>query len=67
MHTAYPTASACTHAIDQEEAQARRGIPFLDVTRRAPTDLSVMDRKAEWVRVWQCLPASLDPRGPKGK
>ena len=67
MYTAYPTVTACTKAIDQHEAEARRGIPFLDITRRVPTDVFVMERKGDWGRSWRCLPDTVDPRGPKGK
>ena len=67
LYTAYPTVSACTNAIDQREAEARRVIPFLDIARRAPTDLFVTDRKAKWGRAWQCFPDTVYPRAPKGE
>jgi hypothetical protein len=67
MQAAYPTVTACIEALDRDEAEARRGIPFLNIARRAPTDLFVMEAKAKWGRAWHCFPDTVDPRGPKGK
>ena len=69
---AYPTVSACTQALDSREADARKGIPFTDVSKRAPTELLLMFRKHESGIftegiTWQCFPDTVDPRGPKGK
>ncbi len=72
LWTAYPTVTACTQALDSREIEARKGIPFTDISRRAPTDLFLMFREGDSGVFtsgisWQCLPDTIDPRGPKGK
>ncbi len=67
LYVAYPTATACTRDLDRREAEARRGAPFIDISKRAPTELSVMFRKNESGIftegiTWQCLPDTVDPR-----
>ena len=68
LQTAYPTVAQCTQALDLREAEARRARWIID--RRASTDLFVMDpsRTTEVSgHASQCLPDTVDPRGPKGK
>lgn len=65
LQAAYPTAAACTQAIDSREATARKASWVID--RRAPTDLFVMDQKGKSGIAYQCFPDTIDPRAPKGK
>ena len=64
---AYPTVPACTKAIDEEEVDARSGSPFLDITRKVPTDLLVMGKGAKWGREGLCLPDTVDPALVEGE
>jgi hypothetical protein len=68
---AYSTVTACTHALDRREAEARKGIPFTDISKRAPTELFLMfreDKSGIFTSgiMWQCFPDTVDPRGQKG-
>ncbi len=68
----YPGLKECMRALDSREADARKGIPFTDTSKRAPTELFLMFREDQTGVftsgiTWQCLPDTVDPRGPKGK
>jgi len=72
LWAAYPMVTGCTQALDSREADSRKGIPFTDISRRAPTDLFLMFRDQPSGTFtsgisWQCLPDTVDPRGPKGR
>ncbi len=72
LWTAYPTVTACTQALDHREVEARKGIPFTDISKRAPTELFLSFRQEQSGTftsgvAWQCLPDTVDPRGPKGR
>src|SRR5262245_8418819 len=69
---AYPNITACTRALDSRETDARKGIPFTEISKRAPTELFLTFRKdlnsiGDTGVTWQCLPDTIDPRGPKGR
>jgi hypothetical protein len=65
----YPTAAECTKAIDIREADARKAKWIVD--RKATTDLFIGQQLSNSpYRVmsgYQCMPDTIDPRGPKGK
>ena len=67
LQTAYPTIAACTQDLDQREKKAREAKWSAD--RRAATDLFIMYTSdgSKGGATWQCLPDTVDPRGPKGK
>jgi hypothetical protein len=72
LWAAYPALTSCTQALDSREAEARKGMPFTDISRRAPTDLFLMfreDKSGIFTSgiTWQCLPDTVDPRGPREK
>lgn len=67
--TAYPTADECIKAIDLRETDARKAKWI--VGRSASTNLStaqpLSNSPYRIVSGYQCLPDTIDPRGPKGK
>ncbi|SRR6266849_2877048 len=65
LQTAYASISECTKAIDDREAKTPKNT--YNIERRARTDLFVMEKT--WARgaTWQCLPDTVDPRGPTVK
>ena len=68
----YRSVNDCTRALDDLEADARKRIPFTDISRPAPTDLFLRFREDKSGAfnsglTWRCLPDTLDPRGPKGR
>src|SRR6266851_3303316 len=75
LQTAYPTIAACTQDLDQREKNARESKWSID--RRAATDLFILYTRGctkldirdgtTGGTTWQCLPDTVDPRGPKGK
>ena len=60
---AFESSAACVRDIDAREAEMRR--LFFDVTRSSPTAL--LTSRAAQVDKMECLPDTVDPRGPKGK
>jgi hypothetical protein len=63
--TTYSTAIECTEAIDYREVLTPKNGFTID--RRSPTGLFLMDQGGARGLLWQCLPDTVDPRGPKGK
>ena len=63
--TTYSTATECTEAIDYREVLTPTNGSTID--HRSPTDLFLMDQSRARGLWWQCLPDTVDPRGPKGK
>jgi len=64
LQTAYPSFSSCTQALDTREQDGRKN--GWRTERRAPSDLSFMFDASRGA-LYQCLPDTVDPRGPKGK
>jgi hypothetical protein len=62
--TTDPTETECTEAIDY---QAMTPKYVFTVDRRTRTDLLLMEPSGARGISWQCLPDTVDPRGPKGK
>jgi hypothetical protein len=67
--TAYPTVAECTKALDVRETEARKANWRVD--RGASTNLSIVQPLSNVAhRIlcgYQCLPDTVDPRGPKEK
>ena len=63
--TTYSTATECTEAIDYREVLTPKNGFMID--RRSPTDLFLMGQSRARALLWQCLPETDDPRGPKEK
>ena len=60
--TTYSTATECTEAIDYREVLTPKSFT---IDRRSPTDLFLMDQSRARGLLWQCVPDTEDPRGPK--
>lgn len=66
LHSAYPSVAECAAAIDSRAALARKS--RWTVLREATTRVLMLDmEETREGAEWQCLPDTLDPRGPKGK
>jgi hypothetical protein len=63
--TAYSTATECTEAIDYRGVLTPKNGFTID--RRSRTDLFLMDQSRARGLLWQRLPDTDDPRGPKAK
>jgi hypothetical protein len=67
LYASYTSANGCIHELDSFELRNRPDNTVL-TTRSAATSLNVTDKiKASFSTTYQCLPDTLDPRGPKGK
>jgi hypothetical protein len=63
----YTSAKECIRELDSREQRLRPDSTVL-TTRSAATSLNVTDKiKASFSTTYQCLPDTVDPRGPKGK
>ena len=67
LYASYTSAKECIRELDTREQRIRPDNTFL-VTRSVATSLNVTDKtKASFSTTYQCLPDTVDPRGPKGK
>jgi len=67
LYASYTVAQDCVRELDAREQRLRSDRTML-ATRTAATSLNVTDRiTAGFSTTYQCLPDTLDPRGPKGK
>jgi hypothetical protein len=63
----YTSAKECIRELDSKEQRLRPDSTLL-TTRSAATMLNVTDKvKASFSTTYECLPDTVDPRGPKGK
>jgi hypothetical protein len=63
----YTSAQECIRELDSREQRLRPDSTLL-TTRSAATKLNVTDKiKASFSTTHECLPDTVDPRGPKGK
>jgi len=62
LWAAYSTVTACTQALDYREAEARKGTPFTDISKRAPTDLFLMLREVQVKQIQLGHYVALPPR-----
>jgi hypothetical protein len=62
--TAYPTYTQCTQRLDWMDRDYRKE-KTMGTTRLEATKLMAWSSTSEWAVSWQCLPDSVDPRGPK--
>jgi hypothetical protein len=63
----YTAAQVCIRELDTKEQAARPDRTLL-TTRSAATSLNITDRiKGSFSTTYQCLPDTVDPRGPKAK
>jgi len=60
---AFESSAACVRDLDAREAEMRR--LFLDITRSSDTAMTIS--RAAQVDKMECLPDTVDPRGPKAK
>jgi hypothetical protein len=67
LYASYTSAQDCIRELDSREQRLRPDRTMLTTAVRRPK-LNVTDRiTAGFSTTYQCLPASVDPRGPKGK
>jgi len=67
LYASYTSAKDCIRELDSREQRLRSDSTVL-TTRDAATSLNVTDKvKASFSTTYQCLPDTVDPRGPKGK
>jgi hypothetical protein len=67
LYASYTSAQDCIRELDSREQRLRSDRTML-TTRTAATNLNVTDRiTAGFSTTYQCLPATVDLRGPKGK
>jgi len=67
LYASYTVAQDCVRELDAREQRLRSDRTML-ATRTAATSLNVTDRiTAGFSTTYQCLPDTVDPRGPKGK
>ena len=67
LYASYTSAQDCIRELDSREQRLRPDRTML-IARSAATKLNVTDRiTAGFSTTYQCLPATVDPRGPKGK
>ena len=67
LYASYTVAQDCIGELDVRQQRLRPDRTLL-VTRSAATSLNATDRiKATFSTTYQCLPDTVDPRGPKGK
>jgi hypothetical protein len=67
FYASYTSAKECIRELDVREQRLRSDGSVL-MTRSAATSLNVTDKiKVSFSTTYQCLPDTLDPRGPKGK
>jgi hypothetical protein len=67
LYASYTSGQDCVREVDAREQRLRPDRTLL-VTRSAATTLNVTDRiTAGFSTTYQCLPDTVDPRGPKGK
>jgi len=67
FYASYTSAKDCIRELDSFERRNRPDNTVL-TTRSAATSLNVTDKiKAGFSTTYQCLPDTVDPRGPKGK
>jgi len=63
----YTSGKECIRELDAREQLLRSDSSVL-TTRVAATSLNVTDKiKGSFSTTWECLPDTVDPRGPKGK
>jgi hypothetical protein len=66
LYASYVSAQDCIRELDAREQRLRPDRTLL-TTRSAATNLNVTDRiTAGFSTTYQCLPDTVDPRGPKG-
>ena len=67
LYASYTAPQDCIRELDAREQRLRSDRTIL-ATRSAATSLDVTDRiTAGFSTTYQCLPDTVDPRGPKGK
>ena len=67
LYASYTSAQDCIRELDSREQRVRSDRTML-TTRSAATNLNVTDSiTAGFSTTYQCLPDTVDPRGPKGK
>jgi hypothetical protein len=64
--TAYTAFASCTKRLDVLDGDYRKDKDKI-TTRLYPTKLMTASSTSEWAVTWQCLPDTVDPRGPKVK
>jgi hypothetical protein len=67
LYASYTSAKDCIRELDSREQRLRPDSSLL-TTRSAATSLNVTDKiKVSFSTTYQCLPDTVDPRGPSGK